>query len=50
MLITKLKLALVTAIVADIIALIFKNSTICLGALSLGASIYNIVESIFRHR
>ncbi len=46
MLLKKLKLALLAAVVADLIALIFDYSSIELGAFNLGPSAYNIIHSI----
>jgi hypothetical protein len=50
MLIKKLKVALMGAVVADIIALIFEYPKIYLGAFSLGCSSYNIVELVSRYK
>ena len=50
MLIKKLKLGLIVAVVADIIALIFEYSSIQLGAFSLGCSAYNVVQLVLRHK
>jgi hypothetical protein len=46
MLIKKLKLALLVAVVADLIALILDYSSIELGAFDLGVSAYNIIQSV----
>jgi hypothetical protein len=48
MLIKKLKLGLMMAVVADIIALIFEYSSIQLGAFNLGCSAYNVVQLVLR--
>jgi len=48
MLIKKLKLVLLVAVVADLIALSFEYSSIELGAFNLGLSAYNIIHSVIR--
>jgi len=48
MLIKKLKLALLVAVVADLIALIFEYPSIQLGAFNLGCSAYNVVQLVSR--
>ena len=48
MLIKKLKLGLIVAVVADLIALIFEYSSIQLGAFSLGCSAYNAAQLVLR--
>jgi len=45
MLIKKLKLVLLGALVADLIALIFDYSTVEFGAFLVGSSAYNILQS-----
>ena len=49
MLIKKLKLVLIVAVVADIIALIFYYPEIYLGAFNLGLDNYDIIELVLRH-
>jgi hypothetical protein len=46
--IKKLKLALLVAVVADLIALIFEYSSIELGAFNLGSSTYDIIRLVLR--
>jgi hypothetical protein len=46
MVIKKLKLVLLGAVVADLIALIFEYSSIELGAFNLGSSAYHIIHSV----
>ena len=48
MLIKKLKLVLLVALVADLIALILDYSAIEFGAFALGSSAYNIIQSAIR--
>jgi hypothetical protein len=48
MLIKKLKLVLLVAVVADIVALVFEYSSIELGAFNLGSSAYHIIQLVFR--
>jgi hypothetical protein len=48
MLIKKLKLVLLVAVVADLIALIFEYSSIEIGAFDLGSSAYNIIQLVLR--
>ena len=49
MLIKKLKLALLVAVVADIIVLILDYPDVYLGAFSLGCSSYNLTELFLKH-
>ena len=49
MLIKKLKLALLVAVVADIIALILDYPEVYLGAFSFGCSIHNLTELVLKH-
>jgi len=46
-LVKKLKLVLLVAVVADLIAIIFEYSSIELGAFSLGSSAYNTIQLVF---
>ena len=46
--IKKLKLALLAAVVADLIALIFEYPSIELGAFNLGSSAHNIIQLVLR--
>jgi len=48
--IKRLKLALIGAVVADIIVLILEYPTIYFGAFSLGFSTYNVVELVFKYK
>jgi hypothetical protein len=48
MLIKKMKLVLLVAVVADLIALVLEYSSIELGAFNLGSSAYHIVHLAFR--
>ena len=48
MLIKKLKLVLLVAVVADLIALILEYPSIELGAFNLGPSAYDIIHLAFR--
>ena len=48
--IKKLKLTLMVAVVADIIALIVEYSSIQLGAFNLGSSAYNIVQLVLKFK
>lgn len=49
MLIKKLKLVLIVAVVADIIALIFYYPEIYFVAITLGLDTYDIIELVLRH-
>jgi hypothetical protein len=48
MLIKKLKLVLLVAVVADLIALIFDYSSIELGAFDVGSSAYDIIHLVLK--
>jgi len=47
--IKKLKLVLIVAVVADIVALIIDYPAIYIGAFNLGFDTYNIIELVSKH-